>query len=270
MGLDDDPMVNWLFCSAASVGKENDAAGSGVCAAQSNAARSAGVSSMVATQLLLVLDTLLLTWPPANSNNSPSLICGSSNQPQEVIRSSSSGSRNSSAREQKDWSNYSWLLLFIGLLQQADTEAKWQLMRQRGGLLLQLLYHAVVSNPFEDSDGNLDYPDGWAASWGGVAVLYTRDVELNLQSQSGEEGVRHHSHPSNKMVFFPPSIPNLVERLLQALFYKALPADQQLMEYSNFSPLCTLLNRSGGWALTTMYFGIFVFALSNQLKQPVF
>ena len=260
MGLDEDdkqPMVNWLFCTAAAVGGAGNAGDNGSSiAAQSNAAssRSAGGSSMVATQLLLVLDTLLLTWPAANSNRavSTSVTRGSSSQPLGVSSSTSSststrGSSSSSRvpSEEQDWSHQSWLLLFIGLLQQADSEAKQQLMEKRGGLLLQLLYHAVVTTPFTTSSGEVVYPDGWLASRGGVAAVCTEDVEFILRSQPGAKE-NSAFDDMRELGIVPVCMSYLVERLLQALFYKALPAGQQLMDYSNFAQPFTLLNESGG------------------------
>ena len=274
LGLDEDekqPMVHWLFCTAAAVGGAGNAANNSASEPQSTgsngASCSTGLSSgMFATQLLLVLDMLVLTWPAANSNRlSTSAKHGSNSQLQEVTSSSSSSRTtsssssvrgNSSSRsvpsDEQDWSHQSWLLLLLGLLQQADTEAKRQLMEQRGGLLLQLLYLAVVTNPFTVSAGEIVYPDGWLASGDGVAAVCTEDVDFIVRSLPGAK--ENSFGDMRELGIVPACMLYLVERLLQGLFYKALPADQQLMEESNFAHPFTLLNRSGG--LLSLHFMI--------------
>ena len=253
---------------------------------------SSGSSLVVATQLQLVLDMLLLTWPaPGGSSPSSGTYHGSSSsKPQDLNttttkaknessdgsnrgsrssggsssssrssagsrRDGSGGSSNSegccrsgldgdvnvstssnksssssssrqvqSNRRQGSCSHHSWLLLLIGLLQKADAEAKRQFMDCRGGLLLQLLYHAVASEEL--------LPEGFASE--GLHLLTGREVAVLLDLAQ---------HDGRKTPKIRPTMFFLMQILLQALLYE-VPLLEGMVSKSLRAP-GILVNRSG-------------------------
>ena len=289
--------VDWVLCPAITV---PDAKASLACIAPSSVsfvqstsaappARPAGTSTIttasssssssitVATQLQLVLDMLLLAWPPAKSSSPVSSTnrssssskprdlntttsngniddstrsnkssssragsggasilqgcCSSKSGPDGDYNSSTSSDKSSSRRvgsvhRQFDLSYHSWLLLFIGLLQEADAEAKKQFMDQRVGLLLQLLYHAATC-------AGLPLPTGCGDE--GLLILDAQETARLLDP----------AQRALQMTLSRPSMLSLIWMLLQALLYEGIPLGLRRSE--SFGVCGTLVNRSGAW-----------------------
>ena len=151
------------------------------------------------------------------------------------ISTSSSGSSSRLVQrvaQQPGWSLHSWLLLFMSLLQQADAEAKKQFMGQRAGLLLQLLYHAAA---YEEL-----LPVGSATE--GLRWLDAQQTAFLLDPAQDYIQI---ALPRPSMFF-------MLEMLLQALLYEALPLE--LMRSESCWVSGSFVNRSGEWC--SRYHGI--------------
>jgi hypothetical protein len=110
------------------------AAGGGGGGGVQNTLFNKGGGNVSATQLRLVVNMLLLLWPQMRS---PGAVSGAA---------AAAGSRPELPKLSLEEQCWDGLLLLAALLQQAPVEAKQQLMKDHGTLLLQLLYHVLLDH----------------------------------------------------------------------------------------------------------------------------
>jgi hypothetical protein len=84
------------------------------------------------------------------------------------------------------WQRWEWLLLMVALLQQTSTEQKQQFLRERGPLLMQLLYKVLLEDNgmgAPNSNGLVIGSDEMA--WNPRSLMVTNDVEKELGLHAG-------------------------------------------------------------------------------------
>jgi hypothetical protein len=146
-----------------------------------------------ALDVQLVLELLLLCWPGTQVQESTV----------EVF-----------PMEHMAWLRWDWLLLMISLLQQAPTEQKQQFLRERGPLLMQLLYQVLLEDEglggggisemlttsgecawvawfkvVADDEANHDILQDWKVQWKASAPMAVTMVLQNLMFESLPESL---------------------------------------------------------------------------------
>jgi hypothetical protein len=140
----------------------------------------------------LVLELLLLCWPDPQV---PHVLGGGEVPEMDVVV----GQR------------WDWLLLMVALLQQTSTEQKQQVLRERGPLLMQLLYQVLLEDKGVGASANLDglVTESDDISWHSWFLMVTSDV--NSQREFREK------------TQWAASVPMAVTMVLQSLLYESLP-----------------------------------------------
>ena len=155
-------------------------------------------------QLQLVLELLLLTWPDASQQESVNGMHG-----------------------------WGWLLLLVGLLQQAPGVVREQLMQQRGSQLMQLLYHVLQEEEELGGKGVCIWPEQGGVSFVGSLTMVTKALAGGCELQQPQEG-RQSAVPVHFLVLL----------LLQSLFLQA-PSWQDLLSASRLERSSMMLRCSG-------------------------
>ena len=124
-----------------------------------------------------------------------------------------------------------WLLLLAGLLQQSSVEVRQQLMEQRGSLLLQLLYHALLKDEALGGPGIAAFG---SASFAVVPSVAARGLMARIVGmwEQGKGPVDTSGNSLLKAVKEEvgdngqnPSVHLLVLMVLQSLVYEPLPLE---------------------------------------------
>jgi hypothetical protein len=146
-----------------------------------------------ALHVQLVLELLLLCWPDP-----------------QVPYVASAGEEELSPLEFVAMRRWDWLLLMIALLQQTVTEQKQQFLRERGPLLMQLLYQVLLEDTGLGGAGMNELmmasgDEKWFA-W----YVTVKDMEVDHLLKDW-------------MISYGASVPMLVTMVLQNLFFESLP-----------------------------------------------
>jgi hypothetical protein len=106
---------------------------------------------------------------------------------------------------------WDWLLLMIALLQQTSSEQKQQVLRERGPLLMQLLYQVLLEDDGlgapADSEGLVTVSD--EISWHSWFLMVASDVDSQRELRGRTQWAA--------------SVPMAVTMVLQSLLYESLP-----------------------------------------------
>jgi hypothetical protein len=161
-----------------------------------------------ALHVYLVLELLLLSWPDPHVPDATSMSLTNGSLPTEGYIATS---------------RWEWLLLMTALLQQTSTEQKQQVLRERGPLLMQLLYQALLE------DQGLGSTQAWPSSnalmmTGGEMAYKAWFLIVTLNGL--EEGSREASVRRSLVAEGTPwavNVPLAISMVLQNLLFESLP-----------------------------------------------
>ena len=150
-----------------------------------------------ALHVQLIIELLLLCWP----------------DPQVPYVAVTTAEGEVSPTEFVAGLRWDWLLLLMALLQQTSTEDKQQVLRERGPLLMQLLYHVLL----EDEGLGAEKADASAlVTTSGETAWYSWFLAVTI----GGEG--NYSQIPGK-ISWAASVPMAVTMVLQNLLFESLP-----------------------------------------------
>jgi hypothetical protein len=182
-----------------------------------------------ALHVQLVLELLLLCWPDPQV---PEYTVTSADEEVSNLESVLAESR------------WDWLLLMSVLLQQMSTEQKQQFLRERGPLLMQLLYQVLLEDKGLGGGGVSDLLTATGdRAWHSWYVAVTNDVTM---AQLLSDGWKEWEH----------SVPVAVAMVLQNLLFESLPESLVDPETARIGKIlispfrkCGTWGGVGGWHL---------------------
>jgi hypothetical protein len=161
-----------------------------------------------ALHVYLVLELLLLSWPDPHVPDVVSMSLAENEMPEE----------RHLAKLLRDW-----LLLLMALLQPMSTKQKQQVLRERGPLLMQLLYQALMEDQgFEVSERR--HNSSALVTMGGEMAWESWFLAMTLNGLEG--GSREASERRSRIVEGMPwkaNVPLVVTMVLQNLLFQSIP-----------------------------------------------